>query len=184
MGRISSSLCVAGGCPEGAAKATETGESIVVISTSLSPSTTMHYAPRSKAGFHPGRADSPTAYSRTSVPSLVKLVIPSKIQVGDSLASSSRGSLFETVEEAFARQSTYGIGTANAASLDDEESRKEEFIFPGTSPLLLVRPIRPLMVMPNQSTLTIKAIQSARKAFKHTLTARLPLSIWFLAQES
>lgn len=100
------------------------------------------------------------------------------------MASSSRGSLFETVEEAFARQSTYGIGTANAASLDDKESRKEEFIFPGTSPLLLVRPTRPLMVMPNQSTLTIKAIQSARKAFKHTLTARLPLSIWFLAQES
>ena len=38
-------------------------------------------------------------------------------------------SLFETVEEAFARvikQSTYGIGTANAASLDEKESRKEE----------------------------------------------------------
>ncbi|XP_061368144.1 NADH-ubiquinone oxidoreductase chain 5-like, partial [Gastrolobium bilobum] len=61
------------------------------------------------------------AYSRTSVPSLVKPVIPSKIQAGDSLASSSRGSLFETVEEAFARQytSTYGIGTANATSVSE-----------------------------------------------------------------
>ena len=38
----------AGGCSEGAAKATDTGESIVVISTSLSPSDTMHYAPRRK----------------------------------------------------------------------------------------------------------------------------------------
>ena len=45
------------------------------------------------------------------------------------MASSSRGSLFETVKEAFARvrkQSTYGIGTANAASPDEKESRKEE----------------------------------------------------------